>query len=121
MCVALILAADRGSPGMHARWVRVCSLHALAERQIIGVTVDGHQLIIIREGDRLFATERACPHEGADLSQGRCTGVRLHCPRHLAWFDLVSGAVSPGWSFRALETYPVRVERNEVLVDLARP
>jgi len=120
MCVAPILAVEDGPARMRAHWVRACSLDALDGRRIIGVTVEDRHLIIIREGERLFAAERACPHEGADLSQGRCAGGKLHCPRHLAWFDLISGAVSPGWQIRALETYMVRVVENEILVDLAR-
>ncbi|MCJ2113025.1 Rieske 2Fe-2S domain-containing protein, partial [Methylobacterium sp. E-025] len=42
----------------------------------------------MRDGARLVAAERACPHEGADLSLGRCAAGRIHCPRHLASFDL---------------------------------
>ncbi|MCJ2074192.1 Rieske (2Fe-2S) protein [Methylobacterium sp. E-041] len=61
----------------------------------------------MRDGERLVAAERACPHEGADLSLGRCAAGRIHCPRHLASFDLRSGKVSPGWSFRALRLYRV--------------
>jgi 3-phenylpropionate/trans-cinnamate dioxygenase ferredoxin subunit len=86
---------------------------------MVALTLEGHQILIIRDGARLFAAERACPHEGADLSRGRCAEGRLHCPRHLAWFDLISGAVSPGWSFRGLKTYPVRVAGNDVLIDLS--
>ncbi len=84
------------------------------------MTLEGRQLIIIRDEDRLFATERACPHEGADLLQGRCAGGRLHCPRHLAWFDLISGAISPGWPSRALDVYPLRLEGDQIYLDMAR-
>lgn len=103
---------------MAERWVRACHVDAFNNRRIVGVMVDGQHLVVIRDGARFFAAERACPHEGADLAQGRCTGARLHCPRHLAWFDLHSGAVSPGWSFRALKVYPARLAVDEVLVDL---
>ena len=84
------------------------------------MNAEGLELIVIREGDRLFAAERACPHEGADLLHGRCTRTKLYCPRHLAWFDLESGAVSGGWSFRPLDIYPVRVVGDEIYVDLHR-
>ena len=105
---------------MSARWVQACHLEAFNHRQIVALTLEGQHLVVIRDGDRFFAAERACPHEGADLAQGRCTGARLHCPRHLAWFDLQNGAVSPGWSFRALHVYPVRVMGENIWIDLAR-
>ncbi|WP_313899106.1 Rieske (2Fe-2S) protein [Methylobacterium sp. E-041] len=71
------------------------------------ILVGGQHLILMRDGARLVAAERACPHEGADLSLGRCAAGRIHCPRHQASFDLTSGAVSLGWSFRALRLYHV--------------
>ena len=103
---------------MPERWVHACHLDAFGNRQIVGVTVEDRHLVIVRDGDRFFAAERACPHEGADLAQGRCSGARLHCPRHLAWFDLQSGAVSPGWTFRALIVYPVRLVESDVQLNL---
>ncbi len=120
MCGAPILAAEAlpsqpGTPPVR-RWVRACAMDALADRSVIGVSVEGVQLVIGRDGDTLFAAERACPHEGADLALGRCAQGRLHCPRHLASFDLTSGAVSPGWSFRALAMYPVRCVAGEIEV-----
>lgn len=105
---------------MTTYWAHACRLQAFENRQIIGVTVEDMHLVVIRDGDRFFAAERACPHEGADLAQGRCTGARLHCPRHLAWFDLQDGAVSPGWSFRALDVYPTRLVGSDIWVNLSR-
>jgi 3-phenylpropionate/trans-cinnamate dioxygenase ferredoxin subunit len=105
---------------MPPRWVHACRLEAFDNRQMIGALVEGQHLVVIRDEDRFFAAERACPHEGADLMQGRCSGATLHCPRHLAWFDLNNGAVSPGWSFRALKVYPARLVGNDIWVDLAR-
>ncbi|MFC6790849.1 Rieske (2Fe-2S) protein [Methylobacterium komagatae] len=76
-------------------------------RTLVPVTVGGHHLLLVRDGERIVAAERACPHEGADLLLGRCVGGRLHCPRHLASFDLQDGSVSPGWSFRALRLFDI--------------
>ncbi|MCJ2135777.1 Rieske (2Fe-2S) protein [Methylobacterium sp. J-026] len=71
------------------------------------ITVGGHSLLLVQAGGRIVAAERACPHEGADLSLGRCVGGRLLCPRHRASFDLRDGSVSPGWSFRALRLFRI--------------
>ncbi|MCJ2081344.1 Rieske (2Fe-2S) protein [Methylobacterium sp. J-090] len=97
-------------------WVRACARAALAGRALLPVFVAGRHLLLVRDGGRLFATERACPHEGADLAAGRCSGGRLFCPRHLAWFTLADGTVSPGWDFRPLVTYPVRSRGADVYV-----
>lgn len=91
----------------------------LGDRAITPVRVGGRQLILVRDGTRIVAAERACPHEGADLSLGRCAAGRLHCPRHQASFDLRDGSVSPGWSFRALRLSPVAVRPDGLWVSLA--
>jgi 3-phenylpropionate/trans-cinnamate dioxygenase ferredoxin component len=114
MCDAPISAAD-GSPG----WVAVCSLARVIADKIVCAKVAGIGLLIIMDGDRLFACERACPHEQADLSLGHVADGQLHCPRHRAWFSLVDGNISPGWPSRALRRYPVRVAVGQVWVDAA--
>lgn len=120
MFAELILAVEGDRSGIPARWVHACQIEAFDARPIVAVNVDGMQIVIVRDGERYFAAERACPHEGADLAQGRCIGAKLYCPRHLAWFDLQSGAVSPGWSFRPLDVYPVRRVGCEILLDMTR-
>ncbi len=82
------------------------------------VTVGHRSLLLVRDGERILATERACPHEGADLSLGRCGGGRLFCPRHLASFDLRDGSVSPGWSFRPLRLFDVEVAHDGLWLTL---
>lgn len=103
---------------MSARWVHACRLDAFDQRQIVARTLDDRQFILILDGGQFFAAERACPHEGADLAQGRCSAARLFCPRHAASFDLSNGAVSPGWSFPALRVYEVRIVGTELWINL---
>jgi len=94
----------------------VCSVQATIDRPILPVRAGDQQLLIIRDGDRLVACERACPHEQADLALGRCSGGKLFCPRHFAWFDLRDGKVSAGWDVRALRLYDVTIADREVVV-----
>ncbi len=96
----------------------VCSVQATIDTPILPVQAGGQQLLIVRDGDRIVACERACPHEQADLALGRCLDGKLFCPRHFAWFDLGSGQASPGWSIRALRIYPVSIRDGEVRVDI---
>jgi 3-phenylpropionate/trans-cinnamate dioxygenase ferredoxin subunit len=112
MCGGLILA---GSPDSE-RWVVACSLDRFAERNIACVQVEGADLILVRDGDRVHAFERACPHEQADLSEGHVADGRLFCPRHRASFDLSDGAISKGWPSRDLRRYAVRVEDDKVWI-----
>lgn len=101
MCAKPISAGKLG-------WVHACGIAAFAGRNLVPVLVAGRHLLLVQDDDALFAVERACPHEGADLALGHCSAGRLHCPRHQAWFSLLDGAVSPGWSFRSLATFATR-------------
>jgi 3-phenylpropionate/trans-cinnamate dioxygenase ferredoxin subunit len=94
-----------------------CSLDRLAERGIVCVQVAGADLIVVRDGDRIHAFERACPHEQADLSQGHVTDGRLFCPRHQASFALCDGAITPGWPSRDLRRYAVRIDDQQIWID----
>ena len=109
-----------GGPTLAAepRWVAVCTADRLRDHLMICTNAAGVALLVIRDGDKLYACERACPHEQADLGLGSVTDGRLHCPRHQAWFDLHDGRISPGWTSRALRRYAVRIIDGEVQVNL---
>ena len=77
-----------------------------------------HDLILFNDDGHLYACERACPHEQADLCLGHVTHGRLHCPRHLASFGLDDGKISPGWQSRDLRLYPVRVVDGVVWINV---
>jgi 3-phenylpropionate/trans-cinnamate dioxygenase ferredoxin component len=121
MCATPISVAETERPE------RMClgSHDVLSGRNLVPVTVRGYPLLLVRDGERIVAVERACPHEGADLSLGRCVGGRLLCPRHRASFDLRDGAVSPGWSFRALRVFEIESDPDGLWLrlkqDVSRP
>ena len=88
-------------------WIAICPASRLASQTIICVRLDTMDFLLVREGDQVFACERACPHEQADLSLGHVANGRLFCPRHLASFDLHDGNISDGWA-RSLCEYFLR-------------
>ena len=102
-----------------AKWTAVCSLECITDQNIICVQVAGVDLILVRDADTIYACERACPHEQADLSLGHVADGRLFCPRHFASFGFDNGEISPGWLSRALRRYPVRIEDAQVWIDAA--
>jgi 3-phenylpropionate/trans-cinnamate dioxygenase ferredoxin subunit len=102
-----------------ARWVEVLPLDGLANQDIVCVRVEAVDLLLVRDGERIIACERICPHEQADLSLGRLKDGRLFCPRHLASFDLEDGQVSAGWPSRPLRRYPARTGNGRIWIDAA--
>jgi 3-phenylpropionate/trans-cinnamate dioxygenase ferredoxin subunit len=100
-------------------WIAICSSTRLASQTIICMRLDAVDFLLIREGDQVFACERACPHEQADLSLGRIKDGRLFCPRHFASFDLDDGEVSAGWPSRRLRRYPAKTGNGRIWIDAA--
>ena len=90
-------------------FVVVARLDALVDGALIPAMVDGHGLVLARRGSEVFAFQGTCPHEKADLAQGRIADGRLVCPRHLASFSLADGEASRGWRLDRLKLYPVRI------------
>lgn len=97
-------------------WVRVASTAQLAPVEVIAVEAGGRAMVLVRDGDRWFALQRACLHQGADLSDGIVSRGFLICPAHAWKFRIDTGAheISPE---TCLVTYAVRIEGTDVLVD----
>ncbi len=108
------------------RWIEVAALDNVKPGGLIQVIVKGTQIVVARAVSGLHAFQAICPHEMANLSTGRLEAAHVVCPRHLAKFDIATGAVSPGWSINGLRIYPVRavdgrIEIDEAAVERAPP
>ena len=110
---------DSTRPRSASKFVEVLPLAQLGDRAIVCAKIGHVSLLLIRDSEKVFACERACPHEQADLSLGRFVEGRLQCPRHLASFDLVSGDISAGWPSRPLRRYPTEIRDGWICVDAA--
>ena len=100
-------------------WIAICPSSRLASQTIISMRLDAVDFLLVRKGDQVFACERACPHEQADLSLGHVANGRLFCPRHLASFDLHDGTISAGWVSKPLQIFPARIKDKKIWIDAA--
>lgn len=82
------------------------------------VTSGGTALLICNVDGEFYAIEDVCTHDGGPLDQGELEGCRIMCPRHGALFDVTTGAALTLPAVIPLETYAVRTEGDDVLVDL---
>lgn len=108
-----------GPTGMSEDYRPVLDLAAAQDTAISEVRIDGHVLAVALLDGAPVAFQALCPHDKAGLAAGRIDGCMLVCPRHLARFDLRSGAVSEGWKVDALRLYPARVENDMIAIDMA--
>jgi nitrite reductase (NADH) small subunit/3-phenylpropionate/trans-cinnamate dioxygenase ferredoxin subunit len=82
------------------------------------VELDGTRIVLARVGSAVYACGGVCAHRGGPLSEGKLTGTRLACPWHGWMYDVRTGqCVFPGRG-TAIPSYPVRLEADQVLVEL---
>lgn len=110
------------NPG--ATWIRAADLARLRQRGRLIARLDGKQLALFAVGDRIFACNNRCPHEGYPLIEGHVDGAAgddcvLTCNWHNWKFRLASGANLYGGD--TLRVYPARVADGAVWVDVTDP
>jgi toluene monooxygenase system ferredoxin subunit len=76
-------------------------------------------LLVWPAGGELRAYRGRCPHADMPLSDATFDGKKVTCPVHGWGFDCVSGKCTTHVNVRnALHPYEVRVEGDEILVDV---
>jgi NAD(P)H-dependent nitrite reductase small subunit len=99
-------------------WQRVASLAEIAADKGLQVKVGKADVAIFRVGETVYAVEAICPHAEAYLAEGFIDGDKIECPLHQAQFEIPTGKCLGPPADRDLATYPVKVEGNDVLVDI---
>ena len=99
-------------------WVRLCSAsEAPAEGNVIETEVEGFWICLARVNGELAALDNWCPHRRGPLGQGWIEGNAVVCPWHSWAFDVRSGVAEPP-DRAEVDVFPLRIEGDEVLVDL---
>jgi len=100
---------------MTQHWRSVARVGEVPPNDVIAVTVDGVDMVIGRDGERYFATQRRCVHRGGDLAEGIVSRGYLICPQHAWRFSTATGCHAEASEF-CLVTYPVRVVGDSIEV-----
>ena len=82
--------------------------------------VSGKRIALCNVNGDFYAIDDVCTHDGGPLDQGILEEDRVECPRHGAKFDVKTGRAVVLPAVRPVKTYPVKVEGNEVKVDLGQ-
>jgi 3-phenylpropionate/trans-cinnamate dioxygenase ferredoxin subunit len=87
----------------------------LGERRV--VRLGDVPVAVFHLEDGFWAMEDVCTHDGGPVAEGElCDGV-IECPRHGAQFDVRTGAVRRFPAMGPVNTYPVRIEGDEIQVE----
>jgi nitrite reductase/ring-hydroxylating ferredoxin subunit len=92
--------------------VRVASLDEVPEGTPMLVEAEGTPVVLVRVGDRVYACNDICTHQGGPLSEGKLSGTRLACPWHGWMFDVKTGECVMPSRGGAVPSYPTRVDES---------
>ncbi|MBC7963779.1 MAG: Rieske (2Fe-2S) protein [Steroidobacteraceae bacterium] len=82
------------------------------------VSVSGREILLINIKGTFFAVENECPHQGSPMGAALVKDGYIACPRHGYRFTLADGKCAEHPEF-VLTTFPVRLNGEEILVELA--
>jgi 3-phenylpropionate/trans-cinnamate dioxygenase ferredoxin subunit len=100
---------------------RACALAEVTNATPVAVTVDDVAVAIVRQGEDLYAIYDECSHAAIPLSEGEVEDGEIECWLHGSRFDLRTGKPSGPPATEPVTTYAVRVEGDDVLVDVSAP
>ena len=80
--------------------------------------VEGVPLCVANVEGELSVINNLCPHRGGPLGQGWLEGELVVCPWH-SWMFHVKTGVAEYPSNERVDAFPVRVEDDDVLVEVA--
>ena len=101
---------------MSEAWRAVAKVGDIRKGDLVAVTVDGVDLVVGLDGNRYFAVQRRCVHQGGDLSEGIVSRGHIICANHGWRFSTETGR-APESSEYCLLRYAVRVTGDSIEVD----
>jgi 3-phenylpropionate/trans-cinnamate dioxygenase ferredoxin subunit len=99
-------------------FVRAAKLSDVPEGQAVVVTLGETEVALGNVAGQIYAVANLCTHDGGPLGEGELLDHQIECPRHGARFDLRSGAVRALPAVVPIPIYDVKVEGDDILVDM---
>jgi len=99
-------------------FVEICAVSDIPATEPLTLEVDGIPIAIGRVGDKFYAIEDRCPHQGSSFDGGEIEDDVLTCPLHGWRTNLVTGQSLDVPSLH-VKTYPVEIRDGKVFLKLA--
>ena len=106
------------APGKLVPEVEVCALEELPPGSVRVLHAGPEGVGVYNCGGELFAIEDRCTHDDGKLCEGEWEPdtCEVICPRHGARFDVRTGSALTLPAYLPVDTYPVRVRDDGVVV-----
>jgi nitrite reductase/ring-hydroxylating ferredoxin subunit/uncharacterized membrane protein len=102
-------------------WTPAADATQLPDGRPTRVVVGDTPVLLLRDGELIFAIHDRCSHRGCSLSDGKLEGEEIVCGCHGSRFDRRTGAVRGGPATAPQPAFQVRVQDGLVQVRRLRP
>lgn len=102
-------------------WTPAADATQLAEGRPLRVVVGDTPVLLLRDGELIFAIHDRCSHRGCSLSDGTVEGAEIVCACHGSRFDLRDGALRHGPATAAQPSFQVREQDGRVEIRRLHP
>lgn len=102
-------------------WTPAADASLLAENRPTRVVVDDTPVLLLQQGEKIYAIHDRCSHRGCALSDGEVQGDEVVCACHGSRFSLRDGAVKHGPATAAQPAFQVRVQDGRIEVRRLTP
>lgn len=97
-------------------WTSAADASLLSEGRPQRVVVDETPVMLLRDGENIFAIHDRCSHRGCSLSEGSIEGEEVVCACHGSRFSLRNGGVRHGPATAPQPAFQVRIDEGRVQV-----
>ncbi len=99
-------------------FIPVASTADLGKGERMVIEVEGNPIVIFNVDDKFYAIDGICSHDEEELADGLLDEFELTCPRHGGRFDIRDGSVLALPAFQEINSYPIEVRGDEILIGL---
>ncbi len=101
------------------QWIDACATDDIDAEDVMRFDHGGKTYAIYRSpDDKYFATDGLCTHEKVHLAGGLVMDDIIECPKHNGCFNYKTGEAKGAPVCVNLQTYPVRVQGERVLIEV---
>jgi nitrite reductase/ring-hydroxylating ferredoxin subunit/uncharacterized membrane protein len=95
-------------------WTPVLADPELGEGELRKVSVGEAAVLLVRDGDQVFAIANTCTHAGGPLDEGELVDGCVVCPWHASTFRLTDGSIMRGPASIPQPAYQTRVRDGKI-------
>jgi 3-phenylpropionate/trans-cinnamate dioxygenase ferredoxin subunit len=99
-------------------FVFAAKISEIPQGRTLVVEVEDEDVALCNVDGKIYAIANVCTHDDGPLGTGYLMGEEIECPRHGARFNVISGEVKTLPAIMPLPTFKVRVEGDDVLVEV---